>query len=40
AGKVRSDGPVVVLLSGRNIDMDAHRRIVCGEAPSLKEHAA
>ncbi|WP_164890469.1 hydroxyectoine utilization dehydratase EutB, partial [Mesorhizobium sp. M7A.F.Ca.US.002.01.1.1] len=24
AGKVRSDGPVVVLLSGRNIDMDAH----------------
>ncbi|RUV34664.1 hydroxyectoine utilization dehydratase EutB [Mesorhizobium sp. M7A.F.Ca.MR.148.00.0.0] len=40
AGKVKSDGPVVVLLSGRNIDMDAHRRIVCGEAPSLKERAA
>ncbi|TIM13563.1 MAG: pyridoxal-phosphate dependent enzyme, partial [Mesorhizobium sp.] len=40
AGKVRSDGPVVVLLSGRNIDMDAHRTIVCGVAPSLKERAA
>ncbi|RUW94239.1 hydroxyectoine utilization dehydratase EutB [Mesorhizobium sp. M7A.F.Ca.US.010.02.1.1] len=40
AGKVRADGPVVVLLSGRNIDMDAHRTIVCGEAPSLKERAA
>ncbi|CAN7707860.1 hydroxyectoine utilization dehydratase EutB [Mesorhizobium sp. LjRoot246] len=40
AGKVKSDGPVVALLSGRNIDMDAHRKIVCGEAPSLKEHAA
>ncbi|RWC30623.1 MAG: hydroxyectoine utilization dehydratase EutB [Mesorhizobium sp.] len=40
AGKVKADGPVVALLSGRNIDMDAHRKIVCGEAPSLKEHAA
>jgi threonine dehydratase len=40
AGKVRADGPVVVLLSGRNIDMNAHRTIVCGEAPSLKERAA
>jgi threonine dehydratase len=40
AGKVGSDGPVVVLLSGRNIDMNAHRTIVCGEAPSLKERAA
>ncbi|MER9300004.1 hydroxyectoine utilization dehydratase EutB [Mesorhizobium sp. M0621] len=40
AGKVRSDGPVIVLLSGRNIDMGLHRKIVCGEAPSLKERAA
>ena len=32
AGKVRAKGPVVVLLSGRNIDMNAHRGIVCGEA--------
>ena len=39
AGKITTNGPVVVLLSGRNIDMDAHRKVVCGEAPSLKEHA-
>ncbi|MER9951352.1 hydroxyectoine utilization dehydratase EutB [Mesorhizobium sp. M0047] len=38
AGKVGANGPVVVLLSGRNIDMNAHRRIVC-EAPLLKEDA-
>lgn len=31
AGKVRLDGPVVAILSGRNIDMELHRRIVCGE---------
>ncbi|MFC3321188.1 hydroxyectoine utilization dehydratase EutB [Mesorhizobium cantuariense] len=40
AGRVGANGPVVVLLSGRNIDMDAHRKIVCGEAPSLKERVA
>ncbi|QND66461.1 hydroxyectoine utilization dehydratase EutB [Mesorhizobium loti] len=40
AGKITTKGPVVVLLSGRNIDMDAHRKVVCGEAPSLKERAA
>lgn len=39
-GKVKADGPVVVLLSGRNINMSLHRTIVCGEAPSLKERAA
>lgn len=38
AGKVKAKGPVVVLLSGRNIDMNAHRRIVCGEA--IGERAA
>ncbi|MER9330014.1 hydroxyectoine utilization dehydratase EutB [Mesorhizobium sp. M0488] len=38
AGKVRANGPVVVLLSGRNIDMDLHRKIVCGEA--ITERAA
>ncbi|WP_027055966.1 hydroxyectoine utilization dehydratase EutB [Mesorhizobium erdmanii] len=38
AGKVRANGPVVVLLSGRNIDMNAHRRIVCGAA--IGERAA
>jgi threonine dehydratase len=31
AGKVRAAGPTVVLLSGGNIDMALHRRIVCGE---------
>ncbi|MGX5846170.1 hydroxyectoine utilization dehydratase EutB [Mesorhizobium sp. PL10] len=30
AGKVKANGPVVVLLSGRNIDMNTHRKIVCG----------
>jgi threonine dehydratase len=30
SGKVRLDGETVVLLSGRNIDMDLHRSIVCG----------
>ncbi|WP_421914176.1 hydroxyectoine utilization dehydratase EutB [Mesorhizobium sp.] len=38
AGKVKASGPVVVLLSGRNIDMTMHRRIVCGEA--IAERAA
>jgi len=38
AGKVKAKGPVIVLLSGRNIDMNAHRRIVCGEA--IGERAA
>jgi threonine dehydratase len=28
AGKVRGHGPIVALVSGRNIDMDLHRRIV------------
>ncbi|UDL91962.1 hydroxyectoine utilization dehydratase EutB [Mesorhizobium sp. PAMC28654] len=32
AGKVKVSGPVVVLISGRNIDMNVHRQIVCGEA--------
>jgi threonine dehydratase len=32
AGKVKANGPVMVLLSGRNIDMGLHRKIVCGEA--------
>ncbi|OBQ77915.1 hydroxyectoine utilization dehydratase EutB [Mesorhizobium sp. WSM3873] len=32
AGKVTAKGPVVAILSGRNIDMSVHRRIVCGNA--------
>jgi threonine dehydratase len=39
AGKVRVGGPTVLILSGRNIDMDLHRRIVCGEL-SAEERAA
>ena len=31
AGKVAANGPVVVVISGRNIDMALHRKIVCGE---------
>ena len=32
AGKIGAHGPVAVILSGRNIDMELHRRIICGEA--------
>lgn len=31
AGKVTANGPVALILSGRNIDMDVHRRLICGE---------
>ncbi|WP_027168440.1 hydroxyectoine utilization dehydratase EutB [Mesorhizobium sp. WSM3224] len=40
AGKIKPTGPTVLILSGRNIDMDLHRRIVCGEEPSTAERAA
>ncbi|RZW06434.1 MAG: hydroxyectoine utilization dehydratase EutB [Rhodobacteraceae bacterium] len=30
AGKVRADGPLVLLLSGGNIDLADHRRLICG----------
>lgn len=40
AGRVTVDGPIVLVLSGRNIDMALHRRIICGEASSTVEHAA
>lgn len=33
AGRARPVGPTVAILSGRNIDMDLHRRIVSGENP-------
>ncbi|WP_299438726.1 hydroxyectoine utilization dehydratase EutB [uncultured Rhodospira sp.] len=33
AGKVRPSGPTVVLLSGRNIDMALHCRLISGEGP-------
>lgn len=31
AGKLKPAGPTVLVLSGRNIDMALHRRIVCGK---------
>ncbi|HEV2900440.1 MAG TPA: hydroxyectoine utilization dehydratase EutB [Pseudaminobacter sp.] len=31
AGKIIAKGPIVILLSGRNIDMTLHRRVICGE---------
>jgi threonine dehydratase len=31
AGKIKAKGPVVAILSGRNVDMDQHRRIVCAD---------
>ncbi|TIO10801.1 hydroxyectoine utilization dehydratase EutB [Mesorhizobium sp.] len=38
AGKVRASGPTVLIVSGRNIDMTLHRKIVCGGA--ITESAA
>jgi threonine dehydratase len=38
AGKARACGPTVLILSGRNIDMTLHRKVVCGEA--IEESAA
>lgn len=35
AGKIALRGPVGIVLSGRNIDMALHRRIVMGENPDL-----
>jgi threonine dehydratase len=40
AGKIRSAGAIVAVLSGRNIDMALHRRIVCGDGPLIAERAA
>jgi threonine dehydratase len=40
AGYVKLDGPTVLVLSGRNIDMDLHRRVVAGERIALGEAAA
>jgi threonine dehydratase len=40
AGKARVEGPVVVLVSGRNIDMALHRQVVCGEFVGAQERAA
>ena len=36
----RLDGPVAVVLSGRNVDMDLHRRVINGEDGLSREEAA
>ncbi|MHC1549106.1 hydroxyectoine utilization dehydratase EutB [Phyllobacterium sp. K27] len=36
AGKVQARGPIIVILSGRNVDMDQHRRVVCTDAVNEK----
>ena len=40
AGKFRPRGPTILLMSGGNIDMGLHRRIVCGDRLPLAERAA
>jgi threonine dehydratase len=40
AGKAKVAGPVVVLVSGRNIDMALHRQVVCGEFVGAQGRAA
>ncbi|ARQ61597.1 UNVERIFIED_ORG: threonine dehydratase [Rhizobium etli] len=37
AGKIRSGGPVVAILSGRNVDMEQHRRVINGEGAAFAE---
>ena len=39
AGKVASRGPVVTILSGRNIDMEQHRRVINGDISHGKDAA-
>jgi threonine dehydratase len=36
----RLEGPVAVILSGRNVDMDLHRRVINGETDPFAEDAA
>ncbi len=40
SGRVRSEGPIVAILSGRNVDMNLHRRIINGAESLSKEDAA
>ena len=40
SGKVRSGGAIAVILSGRNIDMGLHRRIINGASALAAEEAA
>lgn len=40
AGKLRCQGPTVLLLSGRNIDMRLHARVIAGEDVDLDQDTA
>jgi threonine dehydratase len=40
AGRVRPEGPTVVLLSGANIDMALHSQVVAGDTPDLMREAS
>jgi threonine dehydratase len=40
SGQVRSEGPIVAILSGRNVDMNLHRRVINGAASLSTEDAA
>ncbi|AGS26399.1 hydroxyectoine utilization dehydratase EutB [Rhizobium etli] len=37
AGKISSGGPIVAILSGRNVDMEQHRRVINGEGAAFTE---
>ena len=40
SGRMKLDGPTVLVLSGKNIDMGLHRRVVAGQPIALGEAAA
>lgn len=40
AGLIRLSGPTALVLSGKNIDMSLHRRIIAGENPDLLQEVA
>lgn len=40
AGKIKTDGPIVAVLSGRNVDMEQHRRVINGETALFRENRA
>lgn len=40
AGKVTSSGPVIAILSGRNVDMDVHRRVINGTTALARRDSA
>ncbi|MEZ2130720.1 MULTISPECIES: hydroxyectoine utilization dehydratase EutB [unclassified Sinorhizobium] len=40
AGKIEAGGPIVAILSGRNVDMEQHRRVINGETALFRENGA